>query len=233
MAQATFFVAIALTITYRPYRTGKSMKSKQLLMILLLLFTMNTTAQETSIWQPIEGQHYVALETTTVQNTAATVQFYFWPGSASCYQFELALQKWQWNHPRTEVKRIPLVKRPSWRLLSKAVLVAEELNLADTFINQLYQALHLQYQTISNHLELEQFLQSQNIDAVNFMTLFSSPLINQKLMSIEFSNNLLPLKGVPTIIINGQWLTDATMAKTSAQLLSVIDLLSAQSIEEE
>lgn len=220
------------------------MKSLHLLMILLLLFiilasqslnaqqaTLNTTAQKSNTWQPIEGQHYISLESKTEQNSTAIVQFYFWPRSASCYQFELALQKWQLTHPTVEVKRIPLVKRPSWRLLSKAVLVAEELNLADTFINQLYQAIHQQSQTISNQAELEQFLQSQNIDSVNFMTMFSSAIINQKLKSIALSNKLLPLKGVPTIIINGQWLSDATMANTSAQLLSVIEHLYSKPIE--
>jgi thiol:disulfide interchange protein DsbA len=213
------------------------MKSLQPLMILLFLFTINSIAQETNIWQPIEGQHYVALASKTEQNTTSGVQFYFWPGSASCYQLELALQKWQLTNPFIEVKRIPLVKRPSWRLLAKAVLVAEQLNLTDTFINQLYQALHLQSQTISSDAELEQFLESQNIDSVNFMTVFSSAHINQKLKAIELSNRSLPLKGVPTIIINGQWLSDATMANTSAQMLSVIDLLSLslqpQSVEEE
>jgi thiol:disulfide interchange protein DsbA len=209
------------------------MKPMQLLMILLFLFTINSTAETTNSWQPLEGQHYIALESKTELNTAPGIQFYFWPASASCYQLELALQKWQLTHPLIEIKRIPLVKRPSWRLLSKAVLVAEQLNLTETFINQLYQALHLQSQIISNDAELEQFLLSQNIDSVNFMTIFSSMMMNQKLKSIELSNSLMPIKGVPTIIINGQWLSDANMVKTSAQMLSVIDLLSSQSIEEE
>jgi len=222
------------------------MKSVHLLMILLFLHTIlasqTVLAQQSSInsptinnsnWQPLEGEHYLTLQSQTDQSTPSVIEFYFWPGSASCYQLELALQKWQLANPTIEVQRIPLVKRPSWRLLSKAWLTAVELNLADNFLNQLYHTIHQQSKTIKDNAELEQFLQSLNIDVVSFMSMFNSTLINQKLRSIELSNQLLPLQGVPSIVINKKWLSDASMVTTSAHFLSVIEHLSPKLVKEQ
>jgi len=121
---------------------------------LTVLFCQNIAAQEadnekTNAWKPVEGQHYKSINPKISPKPGIT--FYFWPGSASCYQLEHALQNWQQQHPEIIVKRIPLVKRPQWRLLAKSWLVAAGMdsntkNRGELFLNELYQTIHIKSQ---------------------------------------------------------------------------------------
>ncbi|PCJ49067.1 MAG: hypothetical protein COA74_07310 [Gammaproteobacteria bacterium] len=205
-----------------------------LVLMSILMSTHTIVAQQLpatdlsdSTFKPLVGKHYISLKNPSTEKLTTTtkISFYFWPASASCYQLELALQKWQLEHPSIVIERIPLVKRPSWRLLAKTWLVAKQLNIAEDFLSQLYLAIHSQGSTIENKLQLEVFLNDQNIDSLEFITLLNSPLINQQLKDIEINNQLLPLQGVPSIIINEQWLSDASMITTSAGFLQLIDYL--------
>ncbi len=176
-------------------------------------------------WKPIAGQHYRALNIAPPLQSGIT--FYFWPGSASSYQLEHALQNWQKLNPNMEIQRIPLVTRPHWRLLAKAWLVAEAIDKTNSlaFLNDLYKTIHQDSQPISNIEELKQFFVSHDTDPLNFVTQFNSLAINQQLKSQQTAAALFPIIGVPTIIINNQWYSDASMVKTSAQLIDVINLL--------
>ena len=193
----------------------------------------NTPKQsEQQPWQALENQHFISLSSQqqlafTKENP--TLHFYFWPGSASCYQVELALQKWQLIHTQIKVVRVPLIKRPNWRLLAKVYLVAEDLQLADAVLNLLYDSIHQQQMPIESEAQLTPLLQTMSIDEIDFFARLHSPEINLQLSSLETNHKTLPLTGVPSFIINGQWQTDASLASTPATLLKVIDHLFSQS----
>jgi len=199
-------------------------KNLSIAIFLLIIFSQNILAQDSpDHWLPIQGQHYQKIEGTPLYQPG--IQFYFWAQSPSCYQLELALRQWHLQNPSLNIERIPLVKRPHWRLLAKTWLVAIQLQLGEAFLDQLYQAIHQQSLPLTSTSELEQFLLSQQLDVQEFMTLFNSVAINQQLASIQKTAKTLPISGVPTIIINNQWISDPSMVTTSAQLITVIDHL--------
>ena len=203
------------------------MKLSVSVIIVLILFSSNLLANENEeVWTPIAGQHYQSIASKLSYQTG--IQFYFWPGSASCYQLESALQDWQLLHPDIKIERIPLIKRPQWRLLAKAWLVALAMDSEDnhqgiSFLNALYQAIHMKLMPINTPAELEQFIISLDISPQDFMTRFNSPAINLQLKIFQQQASLLPITGVPTLIINNQWLSDASMATTAAQFIAILD----------
>ncbi len=205
------------------------MKLRTIFIIALVLFSQkNITAnesnsQELAPWQAVAGKHYRLLNSNLPQNKGIT--FYFWSGSASCYQLEQALQDWQQQHPDITVERIPLVARPQWRLLAKAWLVAKEMGGNLTFLNKLYETIHGKAEAINEFSDLEQFILTQQIDLLNFKSLFNSLSINQQLQFLENQAKKFPITGVPTIIINNHWYIDASTEITSAQIIMIIDQL--------
>lgn len=207
------------------------MKLHLAVFILCLAVSQNLEAKQTvnQSWQAVEGQHYLRLDQapeTDLLSAGTNIKFYYWPGSASSYQLELALQDYSATHPEITIQRIPLVMRPHWRLLAKACLVAEDMQQGPSFLDQLYRAIHIEAKTISNETELEQLLLSLEIDPLDFFTRFNSLETNQRLKLLQKQSASFPIKGVPTIIINNRWISDASIATTSAQLISVIEQLS-------
>ncbi len=173
--------------------------------------------------QIIEGKHYQPLSVT--KPIQSGIKFYFWPQSVSCYQLELAINDWHENHPEIVIQRIPLVKRPHWRLLAKAWLVAKSMNIDALLLESLYQAIHFQQMSVKNVDELEVFLELMDIDTLDFMVRFQSHAINVELKTLQNDAKKLPIFGVPTIIINDRWISDAAMATTSEQMILILDRL--------
>jgi len=207
-----------------------------LLFFLLLIFNQNILAQEVlEQWTPVKGEHYQKINQPVNDNQGMqpVVRYYFWPGSASCYQLEIALQNWQRKHPEIKLERIPLVKRPDWRLLAKAWLIAVTMEQEEFFLNKLYQSLHQLSLPINNLSDLQQFIKSLLWDEIEFTSRFNSVETNQQLKLLENDALLFPISGVPTIIINNQWLSDASMAKTSAQFIQIIEQLTSNTSTEE
>jgi len=202
----------------------------QLTLVFIFVFSLqgNLLAREQNQpidvkWQPIAGQHYHKI--TTDEPGGKSIKFYFWPGSKSCFQLDHALQNWLQQHPEITLQRIPLVKRPHWRLLAKAWLVALEMDDGIAFLNELYQKIHMQSDPINSFAELEQFIISRGINPLNFKAVFNSLTVNQQLQILQNQANQLPVSGVPAIIVNNQWYTDASTGITSSQLITIIDQL--------
>jgi thiol:disulfide interchange protein DsbA len=198
-------------------------------LIILVLFISHSNIThaaeqaDTQPWIPVAGQHYLAYASKTPRQSG--IKYYFWPGSASCYQLENALQNWQIEHPEIDIERIPLVKRPQWRLFAKAWLVATALDKGEPFLNQLYKTIHVEAQQINQLAELDQLLTKLQIDKQDFATRYNSLAINQQLNSLQKQADSYPISGVPTIIINDRWYSDASMASTSAQIIEIIETL--------
>ena len=185
--------------------------------------------------EPIAGVHFQLIKdppiTSQLSNTSF-VKFYFWPGSESCYQLELALQQWQKQHPNIFIQRIPLVKRPQWRFLAKVWLTAQQHQQEEQkLLNGLYKKIHQQSQQINELNQLTEMFLSLNIDPLDFNTRFNSTSINKQLKTLQDQATLFPIRGVPTIIIDNQWITDASMANTSAQIIKILEQLLMNKIQ--
>jgi len=207
-----------------------------LVIALALLWQGNIFSQEASPadppWQAVAGQHYHAInpdvlpaQTSPLNPEQQIISYYFWPGSESCYQLDKALQSWQEQYPRIQIEKIPLVKRPAWRLLAKAWLVANTMDDEQEFLDALYQKIHGEKEAINNYLSLEKFIISRELDPINFKAQFNSLSTNQQLSSLQLQVDNLSITGVPTVIINNRWYTDASTGISSAQLITIIDQL--------
>ena len=209
------------------FNSGIEMRFTCLTILLLFIshsnFAYATEPADTRPWVPVAGQHYLATDSKAPRQSG--IKYYFWLGSASCYQLENALQNWQTQNPEISIERIPLVKRPEWRLLAKAWLVATALDKGELFLNQLYKSIHIEAQQINHVTELGQLLTKMQIDQQDFVNRFNSLAINQQLKSLQEQAELYPISGVPAIVINNRWYSDASMASTSAQLIEIIKTL--------
>ncbi len=183
-------------------------------------------------WNPVAGKHFHAINPDALPKQSSeldlhksSITFYFWPGSESCYQLDQTIQSWHEQHPEIQIDRIPLVKRPQWRLLAKAWLVAKKRDDALTFLDALYEKIHGEREPIDHYSSLEQFIVSRGLDPLDFKTQFNALSTNQQLQSLQLQAEKLSIAGVPTIIINNRWYTDASTGISSAQLIAIIDQL--------
>jgi thiol:disulfide interchange protein DsbA len=189
------------------------------------IFFFNTCAILSQANTPVAGKHYQPIAPGSTESNQITL--YCWLGSPSCYQVEFALSEWVQETNLVLVNQ-PVIKRPHWRRLAKARLVARQMAMENEFVSRVYQALHLDKQDIADDDTLITLAEEIGLSKSRFTNLFYAAETNQALNDIQQEASYLPIKGVPTVILKQRWLVDASMHKNSRSLINTLNYLVSQ-----
>ncbi|MFN2339087.1 MAG: thiol:disulfide interchange protein DsbA/DsbL [Gammaproteobacteria bacterium] len=152
----------------------------------------------------------------------------FWYGCPHCHQLEPLLHEWLEKQPdHVEFVRLPALLNPNWELLTRAYITADLLGVVDDVHADLFDRIHVKRDR-SLHSEdgLAAFFAEHGVEEQKFRETFHSfatmTRVNQsRLMSRRYGVN-----GVPTIIVNGKYRANASMAGgTHEGMLRVVDHL--------
>ena len=199
-----------------------------LLLCAVLVFSSTAAfANETvtlSTFHPKIGTHYKQLDTPLVNSDDQQIILFCWLGSPSCYQLESALNDWA-RDSGYQVSYKPLIKRPQWRMLAKARLVARLMAQETLVAEAIYKRIHEEQLAISSEEELFMLIESLGISASRFANLFYSPELNASLKEYELLSQKLALRGVPSLVVGNEFLLDASMLKTTRKFLYTLEFV--------
>jgi len=148
----------------------------------------------------------------------------FWYGCPHCYHFEPFLQTWLKNKPKNVVfVRIPAIFNPGWGLHARAYYSAEALGVVDKVHEALFEA--AQSRKLSNVDQVRKVFVDQGIKASDFNDAWGSFGVDSRVRSAADMTRRYNIEGVPSLIINGKYVTDGPMANGHAGMLKVTDFL--------
>ncbi len=106
----------------------------------------------------------------------------------------------------------------------------EAMGLADTLPRKVFEAVHVQHQRLDKPEDIAAFATANGVDATRFMALFNSFGVRTKVQQANalFEAENITSMGVPTLAVQGRWLTSPAQARGAAQALAVVDSLAAQ-----
>jgi len=183
-----------------------------------------------SAWK--EGVHYKQL--SPVQPTSALpgqveVTEAFWYGSAPCYVLDQSMEVWRKQKAAyINFVRLPIMWGSVQRLHARMFYIAELLGKSDEFNAAMYKELQINKAVITNNEQMQAFFVAQGISPEDFKRANASPSIDASLKHAQILGDRYRINAVPTIIINGRYVTDAVMAGGQAQLLVLINELAAR-----
>jgi len=192
-----------------------------ILLALISLLSFPLFAQQA--WTPERNKHYRLLADTQ-PSELQQIELFCWLGSPSCFQIESALSDWRDDQDITVINT-PLIKRPEWRLLAKARLVAQQMEIENDLVESIYRTIHIESESIETEEQLFAHIEAFGLEPSRFANQFYSAATNKEIKRIQNRADTLPIVGVPTIIINNQWLIDASMIENSRQMLIIIEQL--------
>lgn len=199
-----------------------------LLPIYLLSFSPFAAAAD----QPFtEGVHYQPVRQPLPVSPPGKIEVIemFWYGCPHCYHFEPLLEKWIEEKPDNVVfTRTPAVFRDSWLLHAKAFYTAKALGALDKVHRPLFDAIHLKNRQLDTKEALAEFFASLGIPKEDFLQTFESFAVEGKLQQAVVMTRNSGITGVPAIIVNGKYRTDAGMAGSFEDMLKVVDYLIAK-----
>lgn len=154
---------------------------------------------------------------------------FFWYGCPHCYAFEPVLSEWLKNKPENvEFIRQPAIFSDLWGDHAKAYFTAEALGIVDKVHADIFDAIQNKRQALRTEDELAKFFVAHGVDETEFRNAYNSFLVDAKLRQAKAMAPRYGVTGVPTIIINGKYKTNATLAGSQSGIITIMNQLIAQ-----
>jgi protein dithiol oxidoreductase (disulfide-forming) len=192
-----------------------------LLSILLLCFSITVQAED-------PYKLIIPVQPTQTDNKIEVLEV-FWYGCPHCYDFEPHIENWLKDLPEdVEFRRMPGIFNKSWIAHAKAYFTAEKMGILDKIHSPLFTALHRERKRIYTEDELKDFFVSKGVDGDEFSKIFNSSEIETKFKQAFVMGQRYKITGVPAVIVNGKYMTSASLTGSYENLLQTINELIAK-----
>jgi thiol:disulfide interchange protein DsbA len=177
------------------------------------------------------GTHYERLSPTQPTSSGPDkieVAEIFWYGCPHCYTFDPYLESWKENlSADVSFVRLPALWNPALQLHARIYYTAEVLGKLDEMHSAVFREMHVNRNNLGDPIAIRNFFANFGVDAATFDKTFESFAVYTKIQRADELARRYRVSSVPTVIVNGKYTTNATMAGSYPNLLEVIDELVA------
>jgi len=200
---------------------------KKLFTALMLLASFNVMAAD-----PQMGKDFDKTVQTMVSDTPNKIEVteLFWYGCGHCYAMETPINAWVKKLPADVVfKRVPGLPNASWAPMAKAYYAMEILGVLQKLHSPLFDAIHKQksLNPTDEKAAIEWVTKQSGLDKIKVEEAFNSFSTNTNLKRAANIFRASGATGVPSIIIDGQYITSSTMAGNNDLALKTADYIIA------
>ncbi len=197
---------------------------KSLIAAFFMLFAVSACAEPQSGFeymptqQPIPTENPGKIEVTEL----------FWYGCPHCYQLEPQLAAWVKKQPKdVEFKRIPGIARPDWAPAAKAFYAMDALGIAEKLHAPMFDAIHKQHtlKPFEDAGLIDWITKQSGLDRKKVEEAYNSFSVNTKMMRASQIFRASGATGVPTLIIEGKYMTSSTLAGGNDEALKTAEYL--------
>ena len=193
---------------------------------------MVLAAQSTLAVDLVEGVTYKTLKPAVPTNVApgkVEVVEVFWYACGHCYLLEPKLEAWE---KKGKPANVELIRMPAvWNEVLKTharlfytieILGRPELN------NEAFREINVRGNRLDTPEKIESFFTSRGVSKADFQKAFSGFAVESKLARAIDLNKRYRITSTPTVVVNGKYVTDASMAGGEDKLFQVINALAAR-----
>lgn len=174
----------------------------------ILAFSITACAEKYT-----EGKHYTKV--SEIASKKAEVREYFSFYCPHCLRFEPFMEKLKKNLPegvKFERNHVDFLRAASPKIqgmLSKAIVVAEQLKMEKKLVGALFNYIQVQRAIITEENDIRNIFVLNGADGDKFDKLMKSFSVNAKAKAMKKSQDTMAnngaLKSVPTVIVNGKY----------------------------
>ena len=205
------------------------MKLRQLLILAAFVPVACVFGQGSANFE--SGVHYQVLSPTQPTSSGpdqVEVAEFFMYSCIHCYNFEPFVEQWASAKPDyVNFIRVPTVWSPPVRLHAQAFYAAEALGRTEDMHTPFFREMHVNGNFLQTEAEIAAFFGQFDVGGEEFTSAFQSFAVHTKLQRADELARRYRVSSTPSIVINGKYLTNASMAGGYPQLLVLIDELAA------
>lgn len=180
---------------------------------------------------PQEGREFKRVETPVpvAEGKLEVVEFFgYW--CPHCNAFEPALEAWVKKLPASvSFRRIPVAFSPGQEPLQRLYYAIEAMGQVDTLHRKVFSALHVERKRLNTESDILDWAKTTGVDTAKLGEAMKSFAVASKLRQSKQLADGYGIEGVPTLGIQGRFMTSPSMAGSPERALAVADVLIAQS----
>lgn len=204
------------------------MNSIRLLTVTLLLSVISFTGLSSARAELVEGRDYTVLPHPQPTESGKNIEVleFFWYGCPHCYDLHPHIKTWLKKMPKdVSFRYVPAIFRPNWIPGLKTFYAMEALGERDKLHDKVYEAIHTDKVDLTKDEVLFNWIAKQGIDRQKFIDAYNSFSVqNQVAKSTQISKDY-NLSGVPTVVVDGRYLTSGRMGGTPQDTIKILDEL--------
>lgn len=161
-----------------------------------------------------EGKHYVKVHELPVDSPEVREYFSFYCGH--CYKFEVMAKSIKKNLPenvtfvKNHVDFLPGASQKMQSLLSRALITAQELNVAESQIAAIFKYIHVHRAVFTSVKDVRNVFLLNGVDGDKFDQVLNSEKVTKKVEEMKNNQDMLAksgdLRSVPSIVVNGKYM---------------------------
>jgi thiol:disulfide interchange protein DsbA len=173
------------------------------------------------------AQKYVQISTEKQQESKDIIIYeFFWYGCPHCYNLEPTMDRIEADLEKdTKVVKLPVALRDSWIPHAKLYYALKQMDKIDQVHNLIFEEIHLEDNRLNTEQQMIDFLGKHGIDTDKFMEKYNSFGTEARIKKASNLAKKYQIESVPTIIINGKFLTSGSYVSSYDELYSVVNLL--------
>ena len=173
------------------------------------------------------AQKYVQISTEKQQESKSIIVYeFFWYGCPHCYNLEPTMERIEADLDKdTKIVKLPVALRDSWIPHAKLYYALQQMGKIDEVHNLIFEEIHLEDNRLNTEQQMVDFLGKHGIDTNKFMEKYNSFATEARIKKTSNLAKKYQINSVPTIIVNGKYLTSGSYVSSYDELYSVINLL--------
>jgi thiol:disulfide interchange protein DsbA len=176
-----------------------------------------------------EGVHYMRLPVpvATADDTRIEVVECFSYACIHCKTFEPVLEDWHAEQgDEVQFRRLPAIFNPTWQLFAQAYFTAEVLGVIEQVHTPIFKAIHEQGIDLRDPVLMAKIFETfAGVSKSDFDAVYHSFGVRSRLQQAQAHSRAYGITGTPSMIVDGQFRTDGTLAGSNAMMLEVVDYL--------
>ena len=153
------------------------------------------------------------------------LEFFFY-ACPYCSELEPFLGRWLKRKPAdVTFRRVPVARHDSWVPLAKTYFALEAMGEVERLHAAVYHDHHVEDLPLSQEKVIAEWAGKQGLDRDKFMAIYRSEAIREKVERARQMTTDYDIKGTPSVVVDGRYLTSTGMTSSVPQVIPVLESL--------
>jgi thiol:disulfide interchange protein DsbA len=174
------------------------------------------------------NREYTRLEQAmppSVPGKVEVIEFFYY-GCPICYELEPVLSRWQSIAPEyVKLTRVPALSSENWEAFAKLFYALEATGDLGRLHFPIYDNFHFDGIKLNDEKVMLEWVTRNKVDAQKFSEAYGSEAVKAKVEAARKLMHDFNIRGVPTLIVDGKFVTSARLVGSTKQIPSILNQL--------